>query len=186
MGKPVANQRLFVALYPPRDVASRCLNMLGEMELPRRRVVPVEQIHLTLQFIGDTSVKQLDNVMESVMRSAGGIKSFDLTIEKLAPIPMRGSARLIAAHTDAPPQVLEIQRRLATRLSRNSRERPGDRFLPHISLCRFRIPLRDCPAGIALDSNLAWTFTVDHVCLMRSILHHEGAEHIELARVVLV
>jgi 2'-5' RNA ligase len=84
--------------------------------------------------------------------------------------------------TDAPAPLLELQRRLAHRLARSPRAKAGDRFLPHLTLCRFsggaRAPRIDEPTDIS-------AFAVDHVMLMRSVLRPSGAEHSEVARVAL-
>ena len=48
--------RLFVALYPPLALAREMVARAAGMDLPRNRVTPAEQVHLTLQFIGERLV----------------------------------------------------------------------------------------------------------------------------------
>jgi 2'-5' RNA ligase len=178
MARPRDNLRLFVGVYPPPEVAGRMLAALGDLRLPPHRLTPVGQLHMTLQFIGDTPVKDLDATVESVDRSRAGLPPFELKPLRLMALPKRGPARLVAAETDAPPTLLELQRRLATRLARNVRARPGDRFLPHLTLCRFRAPTRVGP----LDEPLALpAYPVTELKLMRSTLHPDGARHHEVA-----
>lgn len=178
MARPAKNLRLFVAIHPPPECAAAMLDALAPLLLPEHRRTSTEQVHLTLQFIGDTPVREMDRVRESVLRATGGLCSFDLTPERLIRLPERGPARLIAAETDAPSALLELQRRLAHRLAQGARRRPGDRFLPHMTLCRFRSPaqldLSEIPLQIA-------RFAVDRITLMRSTLTHEGARHEEIA-----
>jgi len=101
---------------------------------------PTEQVHLTLQFIGDTAERELDDVRESVARSCAGIDPFILTPRRLVSCPLnrsRGRARLIALETDLPSAMTELHRRLASRLARPKRGRADvekDRFVPHITL----------------------------------------------------
>ena len=178
MAKPRDNLRLFVGLYPPAEMAEQMLAALADLKLPPHRLTPLDQVHMTLQFIGDTPVKDLDATIESVERARSGLPAIELVPLRLMALPRRGPARLVAAETDAPPTLLELHRRLATRLARNARERPGDRFLPHLTLCRFRAPTR---IG-ALDEPLALAaFPVEEVRLMRSTLHPDGAKHHEVA-----
>src|SRR4051812_8132300 len=119
MAKPVANLRLFVAIHPPPQVSEGMLGVLAKLSLPASRTTPAEQVHLTLQFIGDTPTKDLDDVIESVQRSAAGVKSFTLTPLQLITLPERGPAQLVAAQTDAPAQLMEVHRRLVARLARS-------------------------------------------------------------------
>ena len=177
MSRPRANLRLFVAIYPPVDISRQLLDSLQSHDLPEHRTVPAEQLHMTLHFIGDTPAKQLDATIESVQRATAGISAFDLTVQRLITLGHRRSARLVAAETDRPPELLEIQRRLVTRLARSPRRNPADRFRPHLTLCRFKKPTK----GIALDSSLdTEPFRVQQVVLMKSTLRSDGAQHHEI------
>jgi len=175
MARPTSNLRLFVAIYPPEEVAERLVEALEALDLPMHRRTPREQIHMTLQFVGDTPVKDLDRVIESVARSTRGLGAFDLAPRRLMSLPERGRLRLVAAETDDPADMLEMQRRLATRLARRPRHKPGDRFLPHLTLCRFKPPVRHPAVDVPLDD--VEPFHVARLMLMRSVLRPEGAEH---------
>jgi 2'-5' RNA ligase len=166
--------RLFVAVYPPLEIARALLAALGRLDLPDYRPVPLEQVHMTLQFIGDTPAPQLDETTESVRRSTGGVKGFDLQPRLLIKLPERGRARLIAAEADRPPGLMEIQRRLAGRLARSARRNPSDRFRPHLTLCRFRSPVAMSRVDETLDVE---PFAVREINLMRSTLRPQGAQH---------
>ena len=166
--------RLFVAIYPPEGVARAMLRSLRKLEAANHKPTSVEQIHLTLQFIGPTSICDLEQVQESVARSVAGLERFELALSRLRTLPARGRPRLICCETDTPPPLLEIQRRLATRLSRHVRRDPGDRFTPHLTLCRFTRDARpwDIDPPVQIEA-----FAVDQIRLMKSVLRPEGAEH---------
>ncbi|MCA9288130.1 MAG: RNA 2',3'-cyclic phosphodiesterase [Phycisphaerales bacterium] len=175
--------RLFVSIDPPPECVAALLSAADEIEgLPERRPTPPEHVHLTLQFIGDRAERELDETVESIRRSAGGIGPFALRTERLITLPRRGPARLIAAETDSPAPLLELQRRLAHRLARRTRQDAGDRFTPHMTLARFRGEAR----GVRIDAPLAAPieFDVREIVLKRSVLHPNGAEHrvVERAR----
>ncbi|MHC4107172.1 MAG: RNA 2',3'-cyclic phosphodiesterase [Planctomycetota bacterium] len=170
--------RLFVAIYPPPELARAMLDALNDLELPEHRLTPVEQVHLTLQFIGNVPQQDLESTVESIEHATGGLAAFEMTPKTLIALPMRGPARLVAAETDAHATLLEIQRRLATRLARRPRHNAGDRFRPHLTLCRFKKPSRIARADRALSLP---GFAVTRVVLMRSTLTQRGAEHAEVA-----
>jgi 2'-5' RNA ligase len=135
---------------------------------------------MTLQFIGDTPAREVDEVSESVRRAAAGIAAFTLTAQRLLTLPQRGPARLVAAETDRPPGLLEIQSRLVTRLARRAKPERRD-FLPHVTLGRFRAPA----PGVRIASDLPadggpLAFAVTRLALMSSDLRPQGAIHREV------
>lgn len=132
--------------------------------------------------MGDVPSRELDAITESVERSAAGLSAFALTPRRLLTLPQHAHPRLIAAETDSPPTLLEIQRRLALRLASNVRPNPGDRFLPHLTLGRFNPGPR--PAAIDHPIDLP-PFEINEIILMRSTLSPAGAEHHEVRRVKL-
>ena len=174
MSKPSANLRLFVAIYPPLDIAKSLLDALKHYSLPEHKLAPIEQVHMTVQFIGDTPARELDATIESVTRATAGVSAFNLRPQSLISLPERGPARLIAAQTNPAPALMEMHRRLVTRLARQPREH--ERFRPHLTLCRFRSPNR-----CRIDETISLPeFTVGHVKLMRSTLAPTGAQHHEI------
>lgn len=169
--------RLFVALYPPRELARAWLEALASLSLPAHRATPLDQIHMTLVFIGEVPERDLAETSASVERGAAGVGAFELAPQGLFTLPERGPARLIAAGTDAPPALLELRRRLVPRLV-TPRNRPAP-FRPHLTLCRFRAPTRYELPPLELDLP---PFRVEEISLQRSILRPEGAEHRQLVR----
>jgi RNA 2',3'-cyclic 3'-phosphodiesterase len=172
--------RLFVAIYPPEESRREMLASLRTLSPPpdlRHRATPVEQLHMTLHFIGEVAERDLGDVAESVRRSASGLDPFELTPRRLVTFPERSRPRLIALETDAPPALLEIQRRLVHRLARSPRAKTGDRFRPHLTLCRFSpsaTPQR-VEAPVTLPA-----YRIDRIVLVRSILRPSGSEHVAL------
>lgn len=174
MAKPSANLRLFVAVYPPRELAEAWAQRIKAMDLPAYRLTPVEQVHMTLQFVGDTPVKNLDRTIESCRRAAKGLAPFALTAQAFITLPERGRSRLVAVETDAHPTLLELKRRLALRLATNVRENPAKKFRPHLTVCRFRSPAKVS----AFDGTIAEaSFDVEELMLMKSTLSPSGALH---------
>ena len=175
--------RLFVALYPPEEARRQMLRALDKLDPPpdaRHRTVPLEQVHMTLQFIGETPERDLPEVIESVRRSVAGLEPFTLVPMRLVTFPDRRPPRLIAVETDAPAGLLEAQRRLAQRLARSPRSRAGDRFRPHLTVCRFTGSAKPKPVDAPVRLS---PFPVDRIVLMRSVLKPTGAEHLPVEAV---
>lgn len=144
--------------------------------LPPHRVIDAAALHMTLAFIGDTDPKALPDVRESVDRSCSGVGPFDLRAQRLVTIPTPndgGPARLVAAVTDAPAGLLEVQRRLAQRLTRPKRNGRRPRFLPHLTLARYRHGESSGPIDWAVDAPVSWR--VESCTLYSSVLTADGS-----------
>lgn len=187
--------RLFIAAYPPTDASSTMLGELDALELPDIRPTTLDQVHLTLFFIGPVDPRDVEQITESASRAASGIAPFTLGPLRLIALPERGRARLIACETDAPPGMMELHRRLVGRLARHEVRRSGGRvedgFLPHLTLGRFakgrepsRAALPSTLGGAGIPSS-APAFVIDSISIMRSVLLPAGAEHRELVSIEL-
>ncbi|MBT8486508.1 MAG: RNA 2',3'-cyclic phosphodiesterase [Phycisphaerales bacterium] len=179
--------RLFIAVYPPPAIAAACRDLVAclatDHALPPHRLTPVEQVHLTVQFIGDTPVRELDRVRESLVRSASGLAGWTLTPGCLRVLPTPDRPRLLAVETDCPAALAELKRRLVTRFARRTRRGRDHAFVPHLTVLRFRgapPPIEPWHDPLAIDA-----FPCSAVCLMRSTLLPGGARHEEVERVAL-
>ncbi len=178
--------RLFVAVYPPPEVAARLLGLLAPLHLPPHRATPPGQVHLTLQFVGETRRRDLKAAAESVERSCAGLAACTLVVSRLATVPdspPTAPPRLVAAFTDTPPTLLELHRRLAQRFAHHRKPERPDRYTPHLTLCRFPEGTRR-PAGapwrVSLEGSLPG-FPISEVRLMASHLRQTGAVHESVA-----
>mgnify|MGYP006284530867 CR=1 FL=1 len=174
MPKPARALRLFVAAYPPAETADALREACRSLDLPDHRLTPTEQIHLTVHFIGETPVNKIEEAEEKIAHAIGGLPPTTLHPVRLIRLPERGRARLIAAECEAGPSLLEVQRRLAQRFAGRVRAKPGDKYLPHLTLCRFRPPSRIEEIAHRLDLP---PFEVREIRLMRSRLDPGGAVH---------
>ena len=175
MGGGSPNIRLFVGIQPPETLRRQYLDALGGLDPapdPARRETPVEQVHLTLQFIGPVPQRELPETIESVERSAAGQPAFTLTPLRLVTFPERGTPRLIALELDAPAPLMEIRRRLVQRLAKRPRREDPNRFTPHITLCRFKPGAH--PESVHHEVSLP-SFDVREVVLFKSTLKPTGA-----------
>lgn len=187
MGRKGERVRLFVAVYPPLEVAARLLETLDALGLPPHRPTRPEQVHLTLQFIGEMPRREVRAATESVARSCAGLGAFTvkaLTLATVPESPPNAPPRLVAMMTDRPATLLELHARLALRFARHRRPERPDRYSPHITLCRFPEGTRGGPWACGVE-NEGLVFEVREVRLMASHLRVAGAEHETVAAVPL-
>ncbi len=181
--------RIFLAIYPPRDIASQLLKILQTYDLPKHRETPIEQLHITLHFVGNVRNRDLDKTIETATHAKKGLFGFQVQIKKLIVLPCApAKPRLIAAETTAPADLLELQRRVASRFARASRQQPGDKYRPHLTLCRFHPGVeRNAqmpPLPPTLDTDISFDVASFHI--MKSTLRPQGAHHESIAKMPMV
>lgn len=143
------------------------------------RDVSAEQVHLTLQFIGERSERELASTIESLERACAGLTDLSVELNQLVPWPPQRRTMVVATGV-ASPGVIELHRRLALRLARESRRNPADRFEPHLTLRRLRPGHSLEPFHVAFGPA---PMPIREVRLVRSVLRPGGAVH-EAIRVV--
>ncbi|MCY3832835.1 MAG: RNA 2',3'-cyclic phosphodiesterase [Chloroflexi bacterium] len=173
--------RLFVAIDLPGDSKDRLLG-LREDDLPPGRWSRREALHLTLHFIGD--------VPEAVARAYQGAlaqvaaPAFDLQIQGVGQFPINDRPRVIWAGVQNTPALRALHGAVGEALEREGFRRERRRFHPHITLMRFRKPIRRGPASRWLNAHIdfyAEPFRVRGFTLYESDLQPSGAVYTKRA-----
>ncbi|MFO0830927.1 MAG: RNA 2',3'-cyclic phosphodiesterase [Phycisphaerales bacterium] len=175
----MAALRLFLAAYPSPAVADWLLARARALPLPEHKLVPADHVHITLLFLGDRQPGAMGKVEASVEAACKGIRPCIVRPLRLITLPDRGPARLVAAETDSPPSLMELQKRLSNRLA--GRERRSGPFLPHMTLVRFPGSGADYTATSDLSADgrdaSPLQFEVRTIHLIKSTLHPKGPVH---------
>lgn len=169
--------RLFTAIVIPFPVAQQ-LASLQPQPILGLRLVKAEQIHLTLHFLGDTS---LPVVQEAIQGFSGS--PFVLTIDRLESFPTAERSPTLWAGLQDNKKLMDLHSDIEARLI-VAGYRPEKRsFRPHITLarCSQEVPKQVIQDFLAQQSTLTpMTFTVHEVVLFSSRLsdlgptyHHE-------------
>jgi 2'-5' RNA ligase len=169
--------RLFVAAYPPLEVVEglqREALRLGDGGRP----TPPGQVHLTLQFIGERSMRELDETIESVERACAGQVAMEAVVSRVRTWPVGDQPSMVVALVDAAPGLLELHRRLAVRLAtakgKTQARSKGEGYEPHLTLARYAKG-HEPEAGEVEIAPVG--FRIDQVRLVSSELRSSGAEH---------
>ena len=170
------NKRLFVALDLPEAAKEELTALQGG--LPDARWTPPEQLHLTLCFIGETDGTLFLDIRDALAEIAA--PAFDLRLKGLGFFPPRQTPRVLWAGVVDNPQLIRLQKQVATCLRHAGADLERRRFSPHITLARLgegaQTRLQRYLGAHALFSGSP--FAVDHFTLYSSILGRNGATHI--------
>lgn len=163
--------RLFTGIVIPSPVAEQ-LTALQPQRILGLRLVKVEQMHLTLHFLGGTS---LEAVQQELHDFTG--RCFELTIDRLGSFPTAERTTTLWAGIQDSVQLMELHRDIETRLvviGYRPEKRP---YRPHVTLarCSQEVPKRVIQDYLAQQSTLIpMTFSVKEVVLFSSQLSNAG------------
>lgn len=171
--------RLFLAIDLPDDLRSQLAVQQFLMPLPRRE--PVENLHLTLVFLGEVPEPQAQDLHDAL--SAFHAPPMTLTVEGFG-LFGADRARLAYAALRPDPVLMALQSRLTALARRAGIQPEARRYIPHITLGRFP-PQRGADA-LRLESAVALTafraeFRAREITLFRSDRSPHGSVYSALA-----
>ena len=184
--------RLFVALEldeKARDLLADCQRQLAALDRAVRWVRP-EQIHLTLQFLGEVSDARVPQVAKA-LDDLGEQAAFDFEIEGIGTFGSPRSPRVIWVGVRMPnPSLTNLQKSCEVQLAELGFAPEGRAFRPHLTLGR----VKDFRAGRqiaeAVDSVKSQVFAplrqaAGQVILFESILRPQGSQYVVAHKIVL-
>ena len=132
--------RAFIAIELPPDVRES-LSQVGEQlmeQLDARMIrwVPTENIHLTLKFLGDVSVRNLDVLQELIAGEAAQHKPMEFSVGGLGAFPKTRRPRVIWVGVEAPAELHTLQRNIEAQTARLGYPPDARPFSPHLTIGR--------------------------------------------------
>jgi RNA 2',3'-cyclic 3'-phosphodiesterase len=168
--------RLFLALRLPRQVLDEVESWQQE-QLAGVRVVPRERLHVTLAFLGQRPVGELESIVGALREAAAGAGPITLAPVRYRETRSVGMLVLADEGGCAARLAVDVQERLEQLGVYRSEARP---WLPHLTVARFRQRPQ-----LRLDTPPTGTFVPSDAAAYLSRLHPDGARHEVLESVAL-
>ncbi|MBJ7354405.1 MAG: RNA 2',3'-cyclic phosphodiesterase [Thermoleophilaceae bacterium] len=182
---PRETQRLFIAVDPPVDLAQRLAEWAGRelSGVPHVRLIPPEDIHLTLAFLGERTADEIALITEAMLLGAEQIT--ETSDEFMTDVPLllpTTKPRVLAVQVVSRIAMQYLRNPLIRELESRIELRNESRFRPHFTVARMR-------EGTRLDPSPT-RFPVEEVkfsefVLYRSFLEPSGARYEAVERVAL-
>lgn len=173
------NLRLFISLPLEPGLSKRLLSDFKRLDLPwsKLKVVPAQDLHLTLKFLGDTPLLKLPEIISALEKVDINLDNFDLSINGVKIFnPQRPQVIVLSFEDNKELQLLygQIEAEL---FKANLAHKEMKKFTPHVTLARVKQA-----ANIDEFNNLQkWTpqrdFSVNHFNLQESLLTAQGPEY---------
>ena len=150
------------------------------------RWVPIQNIHLTLKFLGDIAPANIDSLTRMLGMEASRIEPFDIYIGGLGSFPSLKRPRVLFVGVQAPAELEALYRGIESACARLGYEPEERGFSPHLTLGRVKQDasaadqqkIRRISEELKIDS--LGTARVDSVHLYKSELKPNGAVYTQL------
>lgn len=181
--------RTFIAI----EIPSELQRIIYEETAPLRntlgtlvRWVPVGNMHLTLKFLGNSSLQNVDNLTNMLRAQADTCQPFVMQVGRLGSFPSPKRPRVIYIGLQAPAELEALQRGIESGTTSLGYEAEGRGFSPHLTIGRVRQNvsaveqqrIRRALEETKIDS--LGTATVDSVSLYNSELKPTGSVYTRL------
>lgn len=184
--------RLFVAINFPNEIKQTLGSLIDDLRtLPSDvKWVEMENLHLTVQFLGNVGEDLVPSTVEALNRSVAGVSPFSLTLGGLGVFPSKARPRVFWVGVSGETAVLlQLNRQVQRELGQLGFEPGNNRFSPHLTLARIR-----SPQGFAAVMDRAEKITegrefgsakISSTELMLSELGPKGPKYSVIARILL-
>ncbi len=135
--------RLFVAVNFPLEIKQALGSFINELRaMPADvRWVGAQNLHLTVQFLGNTGEDLAPRVVEALKRAAVGVSPFNLALGGVGVFPSKDRPRVFWAGVHGETAVLsELHHKVQRELGQLGFAPDQKRFSPHLTLARLRTP----------------------------------------------
>ena len=184
-----ARYRLFIAVDLPPEARQSLAQVQSRLKSAGAiRWTKPQQIHLTLQFLGDTPATQVEAITHALQRKVSPLPPFPLTLNGVGVFPNLKRPRIVWAGITGEGDALKALHRAVISATQTvgfqAEERP---FKPHLTIGRVQKWAK--PANYAAIRQVIQrspvteiaAFPVDHISLIRSQLTPAGPIYTQLA-----
>jgi len=190
-------QRLFIAITLPDDL--RGALSVARRQLQRKlaayplRWAPIENMHLTLKFLGDADPARIDAIVRALHQVGARHHAFSLAVGGLGLFPDAKRPRVLwVGVRDEDRRLLHLAADVDRALAKSGWQREKRPFNGHLTLARVKKTARNSERR-ALGEHVATlrgyekpgVLPVTSLHLIRSQLRPEGAVYTNLARISL-
>ncbi len=132
--------RAFIAIDLPPEIRQRVDQVTGQLQKRLEGVpvrwIPVENIHLTLKFLGDVSLANLEILQKIFQTEVANHHLFEFSVGGVGAFPGSRNPRVIWVGVEAPSDLTNLQRGIETAMARLGYAREDRPFSAHLTLGR--------------------------------------------------
>ena len=175
--------RCFIAIDLPDELKNEIYSYITKLKAFSgcTKWVNAHTLHLTLKFLGEQPSEKVDALIHEFSLSPPITKTFQQNTLNLGAFPNKNKPRILWLGTESSPDnaLLSLKKWIDFKLEPLGYEPDTQRFKPHLTLARVKIPEDFAELWNFVQNNPFPTqvFPVEDIVLMKSILKPSGAEY---------
>jgi 2'-5' RNA ligase len=134
--------RTFIALEMPdpvrRELDEISLRLRKELSRMPLSWVPIDNMHLTLKFLGDTDREQISSLVKILQELTSSVTPIELRLQGLGAFPNPKRARVLWVGVELPNSVQQLVSYIESQFVGLGFPREERAFAPHLTLARVR------------------------------------------------
>lgn len=182
MGRVKDFMRLFIAIDISDQMRQELDRAQGALKKTGADVkwVSLNNIHITMKFLGETSDDVIDDVKNAMDNAARGMKKFEISLSEIGTFPGTGNPKVIWAGVGKNHEIIEdLASKIETECEKIGFAKEDRPFKAHLTLGRTRSPknidlLKKMIPEIKLREAAGY---IQNVVLYRSVLSPKGPEY---------
>jgi len=182
-------RRIFIAVEISEDIRRAIYGQSRKAfsSYDRIRIIPPENIHITLKFLGNTRDQDIGKIIDATGEAVSSHESFDYSLEeKIGAFPNTQRARIaFIGIKKGDNNVKSLYKSIEDNLFNSGFERENKRFYPHITIARLKKPSEICSTLWDSSSLSHFEPCAESAAVIESILGRDGARYIIIKRFVL-
>ena len=180
MTEKISSIRAFIAISLPERTKHRLQALQGQLRTSGIKAswVNPAAMHLTLKFLGDIKMDQIDAIKICMETAVKNIPPPVLSVSGLGGFPSVDKARIIWAGIDGQTKIIEkLADRLEGLLGESGFSKEKRRYFPHLTLARVKKPVFSKQMLKLKEKFRSKPFSASDLILYQSELKSSGAVH---------
>lgn len=174
-------KRLFIGIPLPNQLKKEISEAKAKAEeYINGRWIKVENIHLTLKFLGYCEVEIINQINEAVAAAVSREQAFNLSTTEFGCFPKKERARIVWLGLERDDRLDRIQSGIEEGLAALGFEKEDRKYHPHLTVVRCKKPVNVDLDAVNNLVKIRTKMPVNAVNLYESVLTREGAEYVKL------
>jgi RNA 2',3'-cyclic 3'-phosphodiesterase len=181
--------RVFCAVEIPEEISRLTLKHIEKLQCEFPNVAASwsreGKLHLTLKFLGNIPLEQVDYVSDAASRAGKGVPPFEISLAGAGAFPKHGPPRVIwIGVEDSSGRLSKLQERLEKECEQKGFPREDRAFNPHLTLARLRNPqgAKELAARHKALGFGSVSIGVEELLVIRSELSPKGSRYSIISR----
>ncbi|MCM8762048.1 MAG: RNA 2',3'-cyclic phosphodiesterase [Candidatus Omnitrophica bacterium] len=173
--------RLFIGIRIPDEIKKKIEETVVSdirKKIREARIIPSENLHLTLKFIGETSENNIPYIEKIISSSVENFLPIKAIIKGTGVFPDNKSARVFWIGMDSQGTLKKLNNIIETELDKTGISKKEGRFKEHITIARFKSVPKLSSLGEILErysDEVFGTMDIIEIELIKSDLKSSGA-----------